>query len=48
MKADDSQKSFIFSLKNPHNIGPRRFPLRAEKKTEAIQTSSTLFLGFWL
>jgi hypothetical protein len=35
-KADDSQKSFIFTLKNPHNIPPRRFALMAEEKHTAI------------
>jgi hypothetical protein len=35
-KADDSQKSFLFTLKNPHNIPARRFALKAEKKHEAI------------
>jgi hypothetical protein len=32
-KADDS---FLFTLKNPHNIPPRRFALKAEKKHQAI------------
>jgi hypothetical protein len=36
LKADDSQKSFVFTLKNPHNIPARRFALKAEKKHEAI------------
>jgi hypothetical protein len=35
-KADDSQESFLFTLKNPHNIPARRFALRAEKKHRAI------------
>jgi hypothetical protein len=35
-KADDSQKSFVFTLKNPHNIPARRFALKAEKKHQAI------------
>jgi hypothetical protein len=29
-KPDDSQKSFLFTLKNPHNIAARRFWLKAE------------------
>jgi hypothetical protein len=35
-KADDSQKSFVFTLKNPHNIPARRFVLKAEEKHQAI------------
>jgi hypothetical protein len=35
-KADDSQKSFLFTLKNPHNIPARRFTLKAERKHLAI------------
>jgi hypothetical protein len=35
-KADDSQKSFVFTLKNPHNIPARRFALKAEEKKRAI------------
>jgi hypothetical protein len=39
-KADDSQKSFLFTLKNPHHIPARRFALKAEKKHEAIWCNS--------
>jgi hypothetical protein len=35
-KADYSLKSFLFTLKNPHNIPARRFALKAEKKRQAI------------
>jgi hypothetical protein len=35
-KADDSLKSFVFTLKNPHNIPARRFALKAEWKKWAI------------
>jgi hypothetical protein len=35
-KVDDSLKSFLFTLKNPHNIPARRFVLKAEKKKLAI------------
>jgi hypothetical protein len=35
-KADDSLKSFVFTLKNPHNIAARRFALKAEQKHQAI------------
>jgi hypothetical protein len=46
-KADDSQKSFLFSLKNPHNFPARRFALKAEKKHEAIYCQSTRGPHFW-
>jgi hypothetical protein len=35
-RRDGSLKSFVFTLKNPHNIAARRFPLKAEKKHRAI------------
>jgi hypothetical protein len=35
-KADDNLRSFLFTLKNPHNIPVRRFALRSEKKYQAI------------
>jgi hypothetical protein len=35
-KADDSQKSFLFTLKNPHNIPARRFALKDDWKHQAI------------
>jgi hypothetical protein len=35
-KPDASLKSFLFTLKNPHNVPARRFALKAEKKDEAI------------
>jgi hypothetical protein len=36
IKADDSLKSFLFTLKNPRNIQPKRFVLKAEEKRRAI------------
>jgi hypothetical protein len=39
-KADDSLRSFLFTLKNPHNIPARRFPLKAEEKERAIWCDS--------
>jgi hypothetical protein len=39
-KADGSQKSFLFTLKNPHNIPARRFALKAERKKWAIACDS--------
>jgi uncharacterized coiled-coil protein SlyX len=35
-KADGSEKSFLFTLKNPHNIAPRRFALKPARKQKAI------------
>jgi hypothetical protein len=35
-KADDSEKSFLFTLKNPHNIAPRRLALIPGQKHQAI------------
>jgi hypothetical protein len=40
-KCDDSLTSFIFTLKNPHNIPARRFALRADKKQRAIWCGSS-------
>jgi hypothetical protein len=40
LKADASQESFVFTLKNPHNVPARRFPLKAEKKQRAIYCDS--------
>jgi hypothetical protein len=31
-KADPTLKGFLFTLKNPHNLPARRFPLKAEQK----------------
>jgi hypothetical protein len=39
-KADPSLKSFLFTLKNPHNVPARRFALKAERKHETIGCSS--------
>jgi hypothetical protein len=35
-KADPSLKSFLFTLKNPHNFPARKFALKAEKQDKAI------------
>jgi hypothetical protein len=35
-KADDSLRSFLFTLGNPHNIPAKRFALKAERKRRAI------------
>jgi hypothetical protein len=39
-KVDYSQKSFLFTMKNPHNIPARRCGLKAERKGEAIDCNS--------
>jgi hypothetical protein len=39
-KPDPSLKSFLFTLKNPHNFPGRRFPLKAEMKDQAIWCDS--------
>jgi hypothetical protein len=39
-KADPSLKSFIFTLKNPHNVPARTFALKAETKDKAIRCNS--------
>jgi hypothetical protein len=47
-KGDPSLKSFIFTLKNPHNVPARRFALKAEKTDQAIRCYSShgpYFLG---
>jgi hypothetical protein len=38
--ADDSEKSFLFTLKNPHNIAPRRFACKPAMKRWAIRCHS--------
>jgi hypothetical protein len=39
-KADDSLKSFLFTLKNPHDVASRKFALKAAKKVRAILCDS--------
>jgi hypothetical protein len=41
-KADPSLKSFVFTLKNPHNIAARIFALKAESADKAIWSD-----GYW-
>jgi hypothetical protein len=40
-KADPSLKSFLFTLKNPHNFPAKKFALKAEKKHDAIYCASS-------
>jgi hypothetical protein len=46
-KPDPSLKSFIFTLKNPHNVPARRFALKAEMKWQAIYCASECGPSFW-
>jgi hypothetical protein len=41
-KGDDSLRSFLFTLRNPHGVPPRKFALRAERKHNAI----SLYFGY--
>jgi hypothetical protein len=45
-KCDDSLKSFISTLKDPHNIPVRKFASMAEKKQNAIHCNSSLGPAF--
>jgi hypothetical protein len=45
-KADDNEKSFLFTLKNPHNIAPRRFAFDTAKKQHPIYCDSGWGPGF--
>jgi hypothetical protein len=50
-KCDDSLKSFLFTLKNPHNIPAKRFQLKADQKNRAIYCGSDrgpTFDGMWI
>jgi hypothetical protein len=50
-KADDSEKSFLFTLNNPHNVAARRFRLKAEKKQQALYFGpgrGPQFPGIWV
>jgi hypothetical protein len=39
-KADESGESFLFTLKNRHNVPPKTFPLSPERRNEAIVCDS--------
>jgi hypothetical protein len=50
-KCDDSQRSFLFTLKNPHNIPAKRFALKADQKNRAIYCGpdrGPSFPGIWI
>jgi hypothetical protein len=46
-KADPSQKTFLFTLKNPHNFPAKKFALKAEYKEKAIVCDSGAGPRFW-
>jgi hypothetical protein len=35
-RADETGKGFLFTIKNPGNIGPKKFPLNPDRKDNAI------------
>jgi hypothetical protein len=41
-----TEKSFIFTLKNPHNIPMRKFPVKYEKSHKAIRCSNQEHIAF--
>jgi hypothetical protein len=44
-KAESSLKSFLFSLRDPHNFPARGFALKPDKKNEAIAWSGAVGIG---
>jgi hypothetical protein len=40
-KCDDSQRSFLFTVKNQHSIAARKFALKSDKKQSAIYCISS-------
>jgi hypothetical protein len=40
-------KSFLFTLKNPHNLPARRFALKAERQNKALYCMSSRGPCFW-
>jgi hypothetical protein len=45
-KGDDTLRSFLFMLRNPHGVPPRKFALRAEGKQRAICCNSAFCAHF--
>jgi hypothetical protein len=49
-KRDDSLRSFLFTITNPHHLAPRRFPLKEERRRSALYSDSRSgprFGGTW-
>jgi hypothetical protein len=42
LKCDETLKSFLFTLKNPHGIAPRRFCLKPQMKQMAVAADARL------
>jgi hypothetical protein len=40
-KVNNSLRSFLFTLRNPHGVPPRKFALRAEERQKAIYCDAT-------
>jgi hypothetical protein len=45
-KGDNSLRSFLFTLRNPHGVPPRKFALKEEMKRAAIYCDSDACPGF--
>jgi hypothetical protein len=39
-KGEDSMRSFLFTLRNPHGVPPRKFALKKQKREFAIRCDS--------
>jgi hypothetical protein len=46
LKGDDSLRSFLFTLRNPHDVPPRKFALKEKEKRYAICCDSRQCGGF--
>jgi hypothetical protein len=45
-KGDDSLRSFLFTLRNPDGVPPRKFALKAQRKQSAINCDSAYCANF--
>jgi hypothetical protein len=46
-KIDESQQSFLFTVKNPHNMPARKFPLKYDKKHLFLYCGATSALTYF-
>jgi hypothetical protein len=46
-KANSSHRSFVFSIVNPHNFGPRKFALKSNHSQCAISCYASVWFAFW-
>jgi hypothetical protein len=44
-KGDNSLRSFLFTLRNPHGVPPRKFALKAEKKPSITNSARCAAFG---